>query len=333
MTVSAPLEAHPAALAFPMMDDAKLAALAADIKAHGQNEPIVIFDGLLLDGRNRFAACGIAGVSPKLRTLSDCDSPTAFVLSANQHRRHMTPVQLAALAQSPAILDGFRAEAKARMAAGGGDKSGLYVSSTTRSATTSNPRISRAVAQAADAVGAGRDATYSMGKVLAASPEVYARALAGEFKTVAEAKRAAGVEEPRDKVKPTKSPVAPPPSSPQVTRPTKQSPEDIEFDAKVVKLTKEGHPASDIARQLGVPSNQVHYAKRRLGLLQVSPLQGPLDFATESTESFQMMTSAFKTQWSTASDEQRLDLTTRLQELVRAVRTFSQRLNKEANQE
>jgi len=165
---------------------------------------------------------------------------------------------------------------------------------------------------AADAVGAGRDATLTMGKILAASPSVYARALAGDFRTVADAKRAAGVEDARDKT----------------TRPLKQKPEEIDFDTRVLNLINEGHPPSDIARQLGVPRYKIHYSQKRLGLLQVSPLQGPLDFATESIESFRLMTSAFKTQWSSASDEQRLDLTTRLQELVRTVRTFSQRLNK-----
>lgn len=49
---------------------------------------------VLVDGRNRRAACQIAGVTPTLRTL-DGEDPTAYVLSANIHRRHMTKGQRA----------------------------------------------------------------------------------------------------------------------------------------------------------------------------------------------------------------------------------------------
>ncbi len=40
------------------------------------------------------AACKIAGVEPSTRVLNDED-PTAFVLAANIHRRHMTKGQRA----------------------------------------------------------------------------------------------------------------------------------------------------------------------------------------------------------------------------------------------
>ena len=44
---------------------------------------------MLVDGRNRRAACRIAGVEPAVRPLNGED-PTALVLSANIHRRHLT---------------------------------------------------------------------------------------------------------------------------------------------------------------------------------------------------------------------------------------------------
>ena len=49
---------------------------------------------MLIDGRNRRTACKIAGVEPTSRDLNGED-PTAFVLSANIHRRHMTKGQRA----------------------------------------------------------------------------------------------------------------------------------------------------------------------------------------------------------------------------------------------
>lgn len=83
-----------AADVFPMMADDELRELAEDIRENGVREPIVIANGELIDGRNRRAACKIAGVTPPTRELNGED-PTAYVLSANIHRRHMTKGQRA----------------------------------------------------------------------------------------------------------------------------------------------------------------------------------------------------------------------------------------------
>jgi ParB-like nuclease domain len=88
----------PAADVFPMMADDELQELADDIKANGLNQPIVTaeVDGkrVLVDGRNRRAACKLAGVEPQIRHLNGED-PKAYVLSADVHRRNLTPGQRA----------------------------------------------------------------------------------------------------------------------------------------------------------------------------------------------------------------------------------------------
>jgi len=88
----------PAADAFPMLDADGLEELAADIKQHGLRDPLVVADvdgkTLLVDGRNRRRACDMAGVEPSVVNLNG-DDPTAYVLSANVHRRHMTKGQRA----------------------------------------------------------------------------------------------------------------------------------------------------------------------------------------------------------------------------------------------
>lgn len=95
------MRAHPAADLFPMMDDRELSELAADIKAHGQRQPIVTMqhDGetVVLDGRNRFRACAIAGVEPRMIPFGG-DDPFALVISANMHRRHLEKSQRALIA-------------------------------------------------------------------------------------------------------------------------------------------------------------------------------------------------------------------------------------------
>ena len=53
---------HPAAELFPKMDAEALQALADDIREHGQREPVILYHGAVLDGRNRLRACELAGV-------------------------------------------------------------------------------------------------------------------------------------------------------------------------------------------------------------------------------------------------------------------------------
>ena len=96
------LPVFPAAAVFPLMSDAELAELAADIEANGLREPIVVAeveaDGkkqvMLVDGRNRRRACQLAGIEPEVAHLNGQDA-TAYVISANIRRRHMTAGQRA----------------------------------------------------------------------------------------------------------------------------------------------------------------------------------------------------------------------------------------------
>lgn len=138
---------HPVASMFPMIGDDELQQLADDIKENGQHEAIVLApyykdnarilaehgietdefggfmslppeveaelqpDVVLIDGRNRMAACLLAGVEPIVTqdipgntSGKDSDSPdweqfvTAWITSGNLHRRHLSKGQLAAIA-------------------------------------------------------------------------------------------------------------------------------------------------------------------------------------------------------------------------------------------
>ena len=89
---NADLKFHPLANDFPLLEGQEFDDLVADIKAHGLHEPIVIFQGQILDGRNRYRACEAAGVNYIADNILDPGfDAVAYVVSKNIHRRHLKP--------------------------------------------------------------------------------------------------------------------------------------------------------------------------------------------------------------------------------------------------
>jgi N6-adenosine-specific RNA methylase IME4 len=82
---------HPAADAFPMMDEKRYAELVEDIKTNGQREPITVCDGMILDGRNRYTACMEIGKQPITREFTG--DPWAYAWSLNGMRRDLVAEQ------------------------------------------------------------------------------------------------------------------------------------------------------------------------------------------------------------------------------------------------
>ncbi len=92
-------ELHPLCTFFPRMFGAEFDALRDDIKENGLKQPIVIYDGMILDGGNRYKACIESGVEPVFIEY-DGDNIASFVLSMNMHRRHLSQGQYAAIVSS-----------------------------------------------------------------------------------------------------------------------------------------------------------------------------------------------------------------------------------------
>jgi hypothetical protein len=96
-------EVHPAASLFPLMTDAEIDALAEDMAANGQREPIILFRGQILDGRNRLLACARKGIAPKFHNELPAD-PYVYAASVNLHRRHLDASQRAMIAAKLATM-------------------------------------------------------------------------------------------------------------------------------------------------------------------------------------------------------------------------------------
>ncbi len=110
------LSLHPACKLFPQLPKDELRALAADIKANGLQNSIVLYEGKILDGRNRWLACRIAKIKPTFVQWKGQGSPVAWVISENLVRRHLTSSQRAVIALD--ILPMLEEEAKERLTLG-----------------------------------------------------------------------------------------------------------------------------------------------------------------------------------------------------------------------
>jgi hypothetical protein len=102
------LKPHELSNLFPLMaeDSKEFLELAADIAQNGLKERITTLNGLILDGRNRYRACRLAGLH---LTADDIvifeeeeafvnEDPFKFVVSKNLHRRHLSDDQRSMIA-------------------------------------------------------------------------------------------------------------------------------------------------------------------------------------------------------------------------------------------
>ena len=91
------LKYHPIANIFQLLEGEAFDALVEDIRANGLLEPIWLYEGKILDGRNRYRACLAAKREPTFRDYEG-DNPLSFAVSLNLHRRHLSESQRAMVA-------------------------------------------------------------------------------------------------------------------------------------------------------------------------------------------------------------------------------------------
>ncbi len=184
------LAAHPATALFPMMDEPALSELASDIDKHGLQHPVVLYEGAVLDGRNRVAACERIGRPADFVQWQPENgiTPIEWVIATNLHRRHLSTSQRAAIAAE--ALPMLEAEAKTRV---GGDRR-----SSTSFEDDDRPARGRSVNRAAAMVNVGHASVERAKQVRQVAPELFDQVKAGKI-TVTAALREAGLPDSQPK--------------------------------------------------------------------------------------------------------------------------------------
>ena len=113
---------HPACQLFPQLHDEELRDLADDIRRNGLQNAIVLLDGRILDGRNRYLACRLAKVEPRFKEWDGEGSPAEWVLSQNLIRRHLSSSQRAVVAHDLLPILVKEAKERQRLSRGRGKK-------------------------------------------------------------------------------------------------------------------------------------------------------------------------------------------------------------------
>lgn len=86
---------HPFAQAMPEMPESEFTLFKEDVRRNDQLQPILILDGMVLDGRHRQRAALELGIEPRYALLSEDTDPLPIVASGNRFRRNSTLGQMA----------------------------------------------------------------------------------------------------------------------------------------------------------------------------------------------------------------------------------------------
>jgi len=105
--MTAEYEYHPLANIFPLIDGKPYTDLMSDILKNGVREPIWLYEGKILDGRNRYRAARAMGVECKTQEYAGNDA-TGFIVSLNLHRRHLSEAQRGMVAAKLANMPAHR---------------------------------------------------------------------------------------------------------------------------------------------------------------------------------------------------------------------------------
>ena len=162
------LEFHDIANSYSLMEGQEFDDLCKDIAEKGLLESIWLYEGKILDGRNRYKAAIEAGVEPVIVEFSG-DDPLEFVVHANSNRRDLGIGQRAAIGIK--IQKYWNEKGKENMSTGGAKYQGL--------SNLINPV--NAQKEAAKAVGVSTGTMAMVSKLEREEPELFEQVASGKL--------------------------------------------------------------------------------------------------------------------------------------------------------
>lgn len=172
---------------FPEAKPEDYARLIDDIQANGydQDQPVIIYQGAILDGWNRNKACVELMIKPPTKEFVGSDLEALQLVMRTNKRRNLNSAQWATIAvEAEEVMGAIKEEAKARQVRKPSD-------SVTQLIEPQNPRDNSKLAdhKAAELFQTNRTYINQAAKIQKASPEVFAQVKAGTM-TMQDAKKA-----------------------------------------------------------------------------------------------------------------------------------------------
>lgn len=174
---------HPYGKTHERLDEGIFAELCADVDRRGQDRPIILYQGMVLDGWHRYLACLATKTTPKLDTFRGTDVQAAELVHASEVRRHATAEQrYASFTLLCDACPAFKAKFEELAAKGKEQKAAG------RPLATGSQRVDVVKAKA-EAAGVSKATAKKVERVKNANPKAVADIAAGKTTTNKEAKR------------------------------------------------------------------------------------------------------------------------------------------------
>jgi len=233
-SVSTSLAFHEVANLFPLIEGQEFDDLVKDITENGLKQPIWVYQNKIIDGRNRYRACNMAGVEPRFQEWDEQGSLVAFVISLNVKRRHLTSSQLGVIALG--VERQLAEEATVRHALNGGDKVSAFAPA---AGQNFDPKTSAKSAHlAADLLGTNHDYVSAAKRIEREAPELLSHITEGTL-TIPDARAIASLPQERRTKVVTKAVQKREEEGKRVSRAVKDAISEEEVEIRKIRMEEE----------------------------------------------------------------------------------------------
>ena len=159
---------------FPAAKAEDFNRLRDDIRDNGydQKQPVIVYEGEILDGWNRWTACSELKITPPTRQFDGSDTEAIALVMRTNKRRNLNSGQWATIAvEAEDIMAAIKAEAEKRMKAGKVNPTQIIEQGSKNEAATAH--------KAAELFNTNRTYVNQAAKIKQAAPEVFEKVKAG----------------------------------------------------------------------------------------------------------------------------------------------------------